>query len=155
MTHQPRALSTPLPFLQMRKRARLPVYGVVVTTATIPKRREPRMSATTSPSSPRRTLPLARALVMASYSTSRIHWIQNASMSSLITALPIGTQRHSITKVQRSCSPTNGAVAAAQDAVHLILWIGAPMRFTTSWTESSSTEATSKSLRPSASMRTV
>ena len=67
----------------------------------------------------------------------------SASMWSLTMALPIGTQRHLTTKARRSCLPTNGVVAAAQDAVHLILWIGAPMRLP-SWTESSSTEATLK-----------
>ena len=155
MTHQPRALSTPLPFSRMKKPERLLVYGVEGITAMTPKRHEPRMSATTSQCSPRRILPPARALVMASYSTSLTHSIQNASTWSLITALLTGTQRRLTTKAPKSYSPTNGVVAVAQDAVHLTLWIGAPMRFTTSWMESSSTEVTLKFLRLSASMKTA
>ena len=155
MTHQPRASSTPPPFSRMKKLERLPVFGVVGITATTPKRREPPMSATTSRYSRLKTLLLAHALATASCSISLTHSIQNASTWSLITALPTGTQRRLTTKAQRSYSPTNGVVAAAHDAVHLTLWIGALMRFTTSWTESSSTEATLKFLRLSASMKTA
>ncbi len=106
-----------------------------------------RISAMTSPSTPRSALPAVRVAGMDCCSTSRMSSIRSGSIRPPTSTCRSGTPRPSATTAPKSCSPTSGVVGRSHAAARPTSSNGARTRFSRSRTARCSSRATTRCRR--------